>query len=81
MRQQRANFQVAPGLCHSVAPGSLQASVDERLEPAHHSKVLTSARQWEAQQIDIVCVRKKWQTMKNTVALEVWNSKDAMVKT
>lgn len=57
MRRQRANFRVAPGLCHSVAPGSLQASVDERLEPAHHSKVLTSARQWEAQQIDIVCVR------------------------
>lgn len=52
---------VQPGLCHSMKTGSLQDSVDKRLEPADHSKVLTSTCQRELQHIDYVYVQVKEQ--------------------
>lgn len=61
----RCLCEVQPGFCHSLKTGSLQSSVNERLEPAHHSEVLTSACQWEGQHIDCVCVGVKQQKVTN----------------
>lgn len=55
----RIRHNDAPRPSHSAKPGFLQSSVDERLEPADHSKVLTGAGQWEPQQIDGVCETQK----------------------
>ena len=55
--------EVQPGLCHSMKTDSLQRSVDERLEPADHSKVFTSTCQGELYHIHYVCDQAEQQNI------------------